>query len=238
LKCVIIAAGRGSRLARRAECKPLCPVDGRPLIEWVIDSAGQAGLGDFVVVTGYAREKVERHLEDYAREKGISVSFVFNEDWEKENGISVSKARGGVGEKFLLSMSDHIVDPEIVVRLIAQPLEPGEIILAADFNVRDNPSVDLEDVTKVQAEGGRIIRIGKSIEAYNAFDTGVFLCTSGIFEALEESRDRGDSSLTGGIRVLADSRMARVMDIKGGFWVDIDEERSLETAQSLLARRS
>jgi 1L-myo-inositol 1-phosphate cytidylyltransferase len=237
LKCVIIAAGRGSRLAGRAECKPLCPVNGRPLIEWVIESAGRAGLTDFVVVTGFARERVEGHLEALARAQGISISPVFNKDWEKENGISVSQARGIAGERFVLSMSDHIVEPGILTRLVAQPVEPGEVVLAVDFNVRDNPSVDIADVTKVMTEGGRIVRIGKDIEAYNAFDTGVFLCTSGIFEALEESRERGDASLTGGMRVLAERRKARVMDIEGGFWIDIDEGRSLDEAQRLLAHR-
>jgi 1L-myo-inositol 1-phosphate cytidylyltransferase len=237
LKCVIIAAGRGSRLTGRAECKPLCPVNGRPLIEWVIESAGRAGLTHFVVVTGFAREKVERHLEALARARGISISTVFNKDWEKENGISVSQARGIAGERFILAMSDHIVDPGILTRMIAQPVEPGEVVLAVDFNVRDNPSVDLGDVTKVMAEGDRIIRIGKEIEAYNAFDTGVFLCTSGIFDALEESRKQGDASLTGGMRVLAERQKARVMDIEGGFWIDIDEGKSLDEAQRLLAAR-
>jgi 1L-myo-inositol 1-phosphate cytidylyltransferase len=237
LKCVIIAAGRGSRLAGLAESKPLCPVNGRPLIEWVLDSAGRAGLTDFVVVTGFAREKVEPCLETLARAKGISISTVFNEEWKRENGISVSRARGLVDGKFVLTMSDHIVDPAILSRIVAEPVGPGEVVLAVDFNVRDNPLADLEDVTKVFAEGDRILKIGKSIEVYNAFDTGVFLCASGLFEALEESRKRGDASLTGGMRVLADKGKARVMDIKGGFWIDIDEGKSLDAARRLLAGR-
>jgi choline kinase len=238
LKCVIIAAGRGSRLASLAECKPLCPVNGRPLIDWVLESAGRAGLTDFVVVAGFAREKVEPHLEALARAKGISIATVFNDEWEKENGISVSRARELVGEEFVLTMSDHVVDSRILSRIVAEPIAPGEVVLAVDFNVRDNPSVDLEDVTKVLAEGGRILAIGKSIEAYNAFDTGVFLCTSGLFEALEESRKRGDASLTGGVRVLADKGKARIMDIKDGFWIDIDEGKSLDAARRLLAGRA
>lgn len=237
LKCVIIAAGRGSRLAARADSKPLCPVNGRPLIEWVIAAAARAGVKDFLVVTGYAREKLESHLKKLARGKDISISFVFNAEWEKENGISVFKARELAGEKFVLSMSDHIFDPEILARLIAQPIEPDEIILAVDYHVQDNPWVDLEDVTKVVVEEGKIVGVGKNLEAYNAFDTGIFLCTPAIFRALEESREKGDSSLTGGIRVLAKSRKAKVMDIDGGFWVDVDEERALERAQKLLALR-
>jgi 1L-myo-inositol 1-phosphate cytidylyltransferase len=77
--------------------------------------------------------------------------------------------------------------------------------------------------------------IGKKIGTYNAFDTGVFLCTPGIFHALEESQKRGDFSLSGGIRVLIESRKARVMDIGDAFWIDVDDEKAIERAESLLA---
>jgi GTP:adenosylcobinamide-phosphate guanylyltransferase len=43
MKCLIIAAGKGSRLQNRGECKPLIPVLGVPLIERVIRSAREAG---------------------------------------------------------------------------------------------------------------------------------------------------------------------------------------------------
>jgi len=235
LKCVIIAAGRGSRLAARAASKPLYPVNGRPLIEWVIGAAARAGLKDFLVVTGHARDRLERYLERLSHGKDISISCVFNEEWEKENGLSVSKARGLAGDTFVLSMSDHIFDPGILVRLVAQPIASDEVILAVDYEVRNNPWVDAEDVTRVLAEDGNIVGVGKGLEAYNAFDTGIFLCTSAIFRALEESRKNGDSTLTGGIRVLAKKGKARVMDIDGGFWLDVDDEKAVERADKLLA---
>lgn len=234
---MIIAAGRGSRFNRRRESKPLTPVNGRVLIEWVISAALQAGIRDYVVVTGYAREKLEPYLETLAREKEIRISSVFNDQWEKENGLSVYRARDLAGEKFVLLMSDHIFDPEILSRLMAQPLAGNETLLAIDLNVRDNLSVDLDDATKVLARDGRIVDIGKSIETYNAFDTGIFLCTSALFGALEEGQKRGDFSLSGGLRVLVEGRKAGVMDIDGRFWIDVDDEDALQRAESLLARR-
>jgi choline kinase len=237
VKGVVIAAGRGSRFQETRESKPLCPVLGRALIEWVILSARQAGLRDFVVVTGYAREKVEPYLRDLALREGITASFVFNDEWEKENGLSVAKAENLAGDKFALLMSDHIFDPDILARLMAQPVGQDETILAVDTNVTDHPSVDLDDVTKVMVEDGKILAIGKTIEAYNAFDTGMFLGTSALFRALEESRRRGDFSLSGGMRILMESRKARVMDVGRSFWIDVDDERAREKAEALLAAR-
>jgi choline kinase len=237
LKCVIIAAGRGSRLGERSESKPLLLVKDRALIEWVILAAYQAGIRDFLIVTGYSRERLEQYLNRLAREKGIRVSFAHNDDWEKENGLSVFKAKELAGEEFVLLMADHIFDPGILAKLIVQPIDKSETILAVDFNVRNNPLVDLDDVTKVLVEEGKIAKIGKEITPYNAFDTGIFLCTSSIFNALEESQRHGDFSLSGGLRVLVESRKARVMDIDGGFWIDVDDEKALEKAESVLMPR-
>ena len=231
---LIIAAGRGSRLAARPQCKPLCRIKNRALIEWVILAARQAGVDRFVVVTGYARESLERHLAAFSRERGLPITFVANDEWEKENGLSVYKAREHLGETFVLLMSDHIIDPAILSRLVGQPLGPGELLLAVDFRVRDHPTADLEDVTRVLVRDGAIAEIGKKIETYNAFDTGVFLCSPAIFPALEESQSRGDFSLSGGIRVLIESGKARVMDIGDAFWIDVDDERAIERAESLL----
>lgn len=238
MKCVIIAAGRGSRFQGTRESKPLSPVKNRPLIEWVIGGARQAGLDDFLVVTGYARDKLEPFLEKLAQEMRVSIATLFNDQWEKENGLSVYRAREAAGDKFALLMSDHIFDPAILSRLMAQPLAADETLLAVDSRITGHPTVDLDDVTRVLVEDGRIVKIGKAIATYSAFDTGIFLCTAALFRALEESQRRGDSSLSGGLRVLVESRRARVMDVGDGFWIDVDDESALARAESLLESRA
>ena len=47
MKCLIIAAGQGSRLRPLAEAKPLVPLKNIPLIERVINSALEANVDDF-----------------------------------------------------------------------------------------------------------------------------------------------------------------------------------------------
>ncbi|MCX6545240.1 MAG: NTP transferase domain-containing protein [Acidobacteria bacterium] len=230
MKAVILAAGRGSRLDSRPVSKPLCPVNGRALIEWVILAAHQAGIAEFVVVTGYAREALERHLRDFSRGRDFNITCVPNDDWAKENGLSVCAARNHVGDRFVLLMSDHIFDADILARLIAQPLGDADLMLAVDDRLLGNPTVDLDDVTRVLVEDGLISKIGKGLPSYNAFDTGIFFCTSALFAALGDSQQSGDFSLTGGVRVLAERRRAGAMNIFGGFWIDVDDERALQKA--------
>lgn len=235
MKCVIIAAGRGSRLADRAPSKPLLEVAGKALIDRAIDGARRAGIREFVVVTGYAGDALEAHLRAKAAADGLSIATVRNEEWEKENGLSVLKARDLAGDRFLLTMADHIVDPDLLEDLARQTIGADEVVLAVDRRVEGHPRVDLEDVTKVRDAGGRIAAIGKTIADYNAFDTGVFLCTPALFEALEASQARGDFSLSGGIRALAEKGKARTWPIGDLFWIDVDDEPALLKAEAAIA---
>jgi len=235
VKAVILAAGRGSRLESLPVSKPLCLVNGRPLIDWVISTAHEAGIHEFVVVTGYAREPLEQHLIEFGRGRAFTIACVPNEEWERANGVSAFAARDRVGDRFVLLMSDHLFDAAILTRLIAQRLDEVDLILAVDASVVDNPTVDLDDVTRVMAQRHRIVQIGKGLPAYNAFDTGIFLCTRALFDALAESQARGDDSLSGGVRVLAERGRAGVMDIDGGFWIDVDDEQALRKAGGLVA---
>lgn len=237
MKCLIIAAGRGRRLAGRAESKPLLEIAGRALIDRVVGAGVLAGIRDFVVVTGYAGDLVERHLEGLARAEGVSIAPVRNDEWEKENGLSVFKARDLVGDRFILSMSDHLFDPGILRDLSRQPVGDDETILAVDFNIHGNPCVDLDDVTRVRVEAGRIAAIGKGLEDYNAFDTGLFLGTPALVRALEESQEKGDFTLSGGLKVLAAAGKARVMDIGGRYWIDVDDAKAVAKAEALFGAR-
>jgi 1L-myo-inositol 1-phosphate cytidylyltransferase len=235
VKCVIIAAGRGSRLADKAASKPLLEVAGKPLIDWAIDAARRAGVREFVVVTGYGGDEVEEHLRAKSGADGISVATVRNEEWEKENGLSVLKSRALAGGRFLLMMADHIFDPALLDGLRRQTIGEDEVILAVDRRLDGNPHVDLDDVTRVRDFDGRIAAIGKNISGYNAFDTGVFLCTAALFAALEASQGRGDYSLSGGMSLLAEKGKARTWTIGDLFWIDVDDERAVRKAEEAIA---
>ena len=79
-----------------------------------------------------------------------------------------------------------------------------------------------------------IVHIGKVIREFNAIDTGVFLCTPVIFDALEASQAAGDDSISGAMNVLAREDRARVFDIQGRLWLDVDDPATLDKAETLL----
>lgn len=234
MKCIIIAAGKGSRLSHRGDSKPLIPLLELPLIERVILNSKGASITNFYIVTGYNGERLRNHLDRFAQNRDLKITHLINHQWKKENGLSVLAAKKEINENFILLMSDHIFDKSILEDLMQEKVADGEIMLAVDYNLK-NKIVDVDDVTKVLVKGNnRIANIGKNIKKYNAYDTGIFLCSPAIFEALEESSAHGETSLSAGIKILAKKKKARAFDIKGSYWIDVDDEKAFRKAENIL----
>lgn len=236
MKCLIIAAGQGTRLRSVAPSKPLAAVAGVPLIEHVVRSAAAGGASEFLVVTGYGAESVEAFLEALSRRTGLPVEPVRNPLWEGPNGLSVLAAAPRLDSEFVLLMSDHLFDPAILRDMIAAPRSDAELTLAADFAV-DNPLLDLDDATKIAVgESGRILRIGKTLPSYEAIDTGIFIAGPALFGALRGSLAAGAAgSLSEGVQVLADSGRAFAWDIGGRWWLDVDDRAAFAKAEAALS---
>lgn len=234
MNCLIVAAGTGGRLRDRGHSKPLIPVNGVRLLERVMARAHSAGVKRFFVVTGYRGEEVRAALDAFSAREAIPIVHIVNDEWQRANGVSVLKAKPFLDGPFLLTMCDHLVDPAILRELMASALEPDTVTLAVDFNVAGSIN-DPDDVTRVNCSNGRIVHIGKVIREFNAIDTGCFLCTPVMFEALEASQAAGDDSISGAMNVLARRQQARVFDIQGRLWLDVDDPASLDKAEQLLS---
>ncbi len=233
---LILAAGLGSRLQPQTKTpKPLTSVLGLTLAERVVCTLLDTGIRRFLVALGHEAETVGGHLSDIARRRGVTIDFVEAKDWERGNGASALAAKGHTGEApFFLVMIDHLFDPGIALALADDPPAPGEMCLAVD---RDKDGIfDLDDVTRVKIDDGRIKEIDKTLVDWDAGDTGVMLCTSGLFEGLERAAISNKHGLSDGLRELAGEGRAKTVDVTGMSWLDVDTPAALREAERRLMR--
>jgi 1L-myo-inositol 1-phosphate cytidylyltransferase len=235
-QCLILAAGKGTRLRSVSAGlpKPLVQFRGKPILDHIILRARQAGIDEFVIVVGYRSDLMRRWLNTRCL-GDISVTLVENPDYHKHNGVSVLKAREEMDERFLLLMADHVFEPETARVLMAQPLGPGEVILAVDPKI--DRVFDLEDATKVRRQGDFIVDIGKEIPTFDALDTGMFLCSRALFGKLDSSMTNGNCSLSDGMRQLARERSLRAFEIGKARWDDVDTPEALAHAENVFDAR-
>lgn len=231
-----MAAGQGTRLRKheREFLKPLTPLCGRPLISYVFEALAGAGVTMFHVVVGFARQELVPEVRRIVPRE-IEVGFIANPDWRLSNGVSLLHAKEAVRGSFFLSMSDHLYKPEMVRLLAAGAIDPSCLYLAVDRRVEE--VFDLDDATKVKTEDSRLLDIGKDLSDYNAIDTGLFICPPTIFDHLETARLAGDCSVSDGVHAMAERDRARVVDIGGAFWQDVDTPQMLAHAEAWLTRQ-
>lgn len=233
MKTVIIAAGKGSRINYAEDSKPLISVNGLTLIERALLNCKRNGISKVLIVVGYQSKKIKEKLgiNEYC---GIKLSYVYNEEWTRGNGISVLKAKEYLNEPFVLMMSDHILDENILDLLLKTSIKENECILCVDQSFPFH--INMNDATKVLVEGRKIKKIGKNLEKFNGIDTGIFMCHPSLFDTIENSVKDGGESLSNAIQILADENRMLFCDIGEKFWIDVDDNHDLHNAKLMLKK--
>ena len=128
MKALILAAGRGSRMADATTAKPKCltRLGGRTLLDLQRSALRAGGVPDHGIVTGYLAEQLVQP----------SLTSFHNPHWQSTNMVqSLLCAEEWLGkETCVVSYSDIFYPPETVRRLVAAP---GDIVLAYDPNWLD-----------------------------------------------------------------------------------------------------
>lgn len=201
----------------------------------MIITAKQAGVDELVVTTGYQADALREHIGDGSR-LGVRVDFVNNHDWEEGNGLSVLKAEPLLRNRFLLMMADHLFDVRILTHLVACELS-GATVLAVD---RRAP---VPGDTRVLEQDGKIVDIGKEIDPSNCVDTGVFLCSPVIFDAIRDAVSYEQSELSAAIRrseseifditsvITYQKKLRKDVDL---WWIDVDTPADIVAAEDRL----
>lgn len=117
LAALILAAGVSSRMGT---FKPLLQVDGKSMIQRVVDSLCRTGASPVIVVTGYHHELLEEHL------KGQDVVFLHNRRYFETQML----------DSLLLGFSAVPADTERVL------VSPADIPLVRDDTIRSLLAAD------------------------------------------------------------------------------------------------
>jgi choline kinase len=230
MKAVIIAAGRGERMEDLTSHtpKPLITLKRHSLIEYVISSCKKAGINDFLIVTGYKGELIQRKLGE-GKDLGVNIKYVSNPQWQKGNATSLMAAREELQDdkNFILSMSDHIYNEALIIKALND--YNGKPMVCVDRNPVHVK--DLEDATKVMVKlDGSVKDIGKEIVDWNYIDTGVFILPSNVFKVLDETV----SELSKHMMMFIEAKQLVACDVTDIPWLDIDTLQDLEYARTVV----
>ncbi|MCE9604444.1 MAG: NTP transferase domain-containing protein [Planctomycetia bacterium] len=134
VRAIVLAAGQGTRMKSDLP-KVLVPVDGRPMIDYVVDMLAACGIAQTIVVVGYRSELVREHL---AGRPGL----VFVEQTERKGtGHAVMMCRdalaGFSGQVVIVAGDSPLIRPESISALLAEHQRNGTACLLGTAHKED-----------------------------------------------------------------------------------------------------
>ena len=241
MKGVILAAGMAKRLRPLTDTKPKCllKVGERTLLERTIDAMRQAGIQEFLVVTGYRGEMIRSFLEGYAKTCKVSFTFLDNTDYEHNNNIyslwmACQKVRGS---EFLLMDSDILCDPAAVVRIAQEQTSALAV---------NRHELGEEEMKVVVDADSRITEISKTCRPEDAMgeSVGIEKITADYCEAL--ARELDQMILQEGLidvfyerafeRLIPQGHTFKVVDTTHYFSYELDTPEDFQRAQELMPK--
>lgn len=227
-KAVLLAAGKGTRMRELTNelPKPMIAVQGRPILQHIVEGLAAAGITRVLIIVGYRAEVVREFFGDGSR-FGLSIEYA-TQVVQDGTGRVVELARDFAGnDPFILSYGDILIAPENYRRLaalgsaealVSVKHNPGEIAQGGAVFV--NERFELTDLREKPKPGE------PTSPWYNA---GVYTFRPSIFTftARLEKSPRGEYELTDAIRALAQGGKAvQVLELAGE-WADVRDPEVL-----------
>lgn len=215
-KAVVLAAGYGTRMlpATKAQPKESLPLVDKPIIQYTVEEAADAGIEQVVIVTAASKRAVEDHfdrsfeLESTLRDKGdhkrlaemqrisdLARIVYVRQTEQKGVGHAVLQARDVIGdEPFALMFPDDVLvaNPPVTKQMIDVFDEHGGSVIA----VQELPDEELPNYGIVGGEAvdDRVTRVTSLVEKpalgeapSNLAIVGRYVLTPEIFQALERT---------------------------------------------------
>ena len=250
-KAVIPAAGFGTRFlpATKAQPKEMLPIVDKPIIQYVVEQAVEAGIEQIIIVTGWHKRAIEdhfdRHFELEARleQNGKSnelkeikkisdlADFVYVRQKEPlGNGHAVLVAKDVVGdEPFVVMWGDEFFysQPSSISQLVtAYEKYHNPVIAGVRVAPNDVSRYGIADVTNIEENVYKINKIiekpDPSVAPSNLATHGSYLLTPDIFEilaAMKPSRG-GEIWLAEAIGQLISKRDVYALELKNSKYYD------------------
>ena len=250
-KVVIPAAGFGTRFlpATKAQPKEILPIVDKPIIQYVVEQAVEAGIKQVVIVTGWHKRSIEdhfdRHFELEARleqankrellEEVKKISDLANFIYVRQkeplgNGHAVLVAKDVIGdEPFLVMWGDEFFSakPPAVTQLIeAYEKFDAPVIAGVRIPKQDLPKYGIADITPA---GDNFFKINKIVEKPTIDNApsdlathGNYIFTPEIFEILENLKPSksGEIWIADAIDELIKARDVYAVELKSAKYYD------------------
>jgi len=235
MKAIVLVAGASRRLRAATNGLPKClvHVNGRPILQDQFEAISEAGVHEVILVVGYRAHLIKEYVASMCPE--LSVEYVLNPNYENTNTIySLWLAREKLVDRAFLYLNGDVMADHEITRLLVDAT--SEMCLAVE-----RKTCGEEEVKVITDGNGRVVRIGKEIDARKA--AGEFIGIAkfsgrsevGFLQALDALVSQGEH--TAYFELALDSILSKTLvseiDVSRFRAVEIDFPEDLNRARML-----
>jgi len=206
--------------------KPMVEVQGRPILQHILEGLASAGLEQALIVVGYRKEAIQDYFGD-GHQVGLQVQYIEQVTQDGTGRVVGLAETYSHNQPFLLIYGDILVDRSVYQRL--RDLGEAEMLIAVKFltDVSKGGAVYVDENFYLTDLREKQDAAGIETHWYNA---GLYAFRSSIFPFIEklERSPRGEYELTDAIRAMAKAGLKiKAIEIKGS-WADVRDPEILQ----------
>ncbi len=224
MKALVLAAGKGTRLRPLTENKPkvLVEVNGKSLIEHIIDDLKKLGIEETTVIKGYMGEMLEERLEKYR-----NINFI---EQEEQLGTAHAIGLSSFDSPFLTVNGDVFMHRQNLKNVISAFEENVEAVIGS-MKV-ENP----EEFGVLEVDGKYVKGIVEKPDSppSDIINTGTYVFSPVIYDYIEKTglSERGEYEITDSLEMmLEDQKDVRHANFDK-YWVDVGRHEDLRRARN------
>jgi dTDP-glucose pyrophosphorylase len=178
---VIMAGGRGTRLGKYTKnCpKPLLPVNGKPMLEKIIERARSQGFDNFLISINYLGQMIENYFSD-GKKWNVKIDYIReNEPLGTAGSLGLITARPQI--PFLVSNCDIMTDFHLGELLDFHSDQNAEATMAVRIHEWENP------YGVVKTKGVEIIDFEEKPIVRSHINAGVYVLQPSTIDLIKKS---------------------------------------------------
>ncbi len=235
MKAIIPVAGAGTKLRPHTYTQPkaLIPIAGKTVLSIIVEQLQEAGVQEFIFITGYLGEKIQDYIKDSF--PGINSTFV-NQSERQGLGHAILLSKEQVnGDDVIIVLGDTICEYNI-----KEVLESSHSMLAVK-KVDDPRNFGVAEID----EDGKVLKVVEKphIPKSNMALVGIYKISNSnmMFDCLEVNfregvKNRDEYSLTDALQCMIE-KGASFQSFKVLNWFDCGNKDSLLESNATLLKK-
>ncbi|WP_439625869.1 nucleotidyltransferase family protein [Gemmata sp.] len=221
MDAIILAAGKGTRLRPHTNTvpKPLLPVQGRPILDWIIGA--MPPVERLVVVVNYLAEQIEDYLRTQTHVRNWAT---VRQTEPRGTGDALMSCAGAVtGDRVMVLNGDDLIGRSDLAALAAVPMG----ILTHAVSEPESYGIVFPSA------GGaleRIVEKPKGLAPPQLANIGGYVFPKRVFDLTLPLSPRGEYEITDAVSQLAQEGGFRV--VQASYWLPIGNVEQWEAAQT------